>query len=238
MDERCAAAHARVLAGTCPWCGRPIINGRVIDDPFGSGDLGASLATYTDTLVDFTERELGTSLKQVVAQEGPLDWRRAVRYVAEVARQLSKVHDEQHVHRNVRPNNIFLDQEKLVELGGSGQEAMFAAINEESIPSIVDCFAPEWALDSPAVDGRADIYSLGCTFYYLLTGRMPFPNGSVAERLLKHQTATPESLSDLRPDVPAAVVRVCEKMMAKKPGDRYATGAAVVDAFAKTEAEG
>jgi serine/threonine-protein kinase len=238
MDERCAAAHARVLAGTCPWCGRAIINGRVIDDPFGSGDLGAALATYADSQVEFSERELGPSLKQVVEREGRLDWRRAARCVVEVARQLGEIHGAGQVHGDVRPGSIFLEQGESVELGDTAHVFLYSSIDEESIPSIVECLAPERALGWPAVDGRADIYSLGCTFYFLLTGRMPFPNGTVAERLLQHQTATPKSLSGLRPDVPAAAVRVCEKMMAKKPGERYSTAAEVVEALANIEAEG
>ena len=239
MDERCATAHARLLAGTCPWCGRPIVNGRVIEDSLTGSDVGAVLATFTDTQIECTESKVnGPSLKQVVEREGPLDWRRAARYIAEIAQQLAEIHVAQQVHRNVRPGNIYLDQEKSVELGCEAHDFMFASINEESIPSIVDCLAPEQAINSHVVDGRADIYGLGCTFYFLVAGRMPFPSGSVAERLLQHQTATPESLSGLRPDVPAAVVKVCEKMMAKRPLDRYVTAKDVVDDLSNMLAEG
>lgn len=235
MDERCAGAHKKLLAGTCPWCGQAITNGRVTDHPLTASDL----ATFTVTQIAFIESKVvGPSLKQVVEREGPLDWRRAAQLIAEVARQLGELHGAQKVHRNVRPGNIYLDQEKSVELGVEAHEFVYASFNEESIPSIVDCLAPELALNSPGADGRADIYSLGCTLYFLLVGQMPFPSGSVAERLLQHQTATPESLTGLRPDVPATVVRVCEKMMAKKPVDRYATAKEVVDALAKIQAEG
>jgi serine/threonine-protein kinase len=249
MDQRCVATHAKLLAGTCPWCGRPIINGRVIDYPLTesptASDVRSALEPFVDTQIEFESKVLGHNLKQVVEREGPLDWRRAAGYIAEVARQLGEFHGAHQVHRNVRPGNIYLDQEKSVELGDQvvelGDQAcdfLYASIDEESIPSIVDCLAPEQAINSHSLDGRADIYSLGCTFYFLLAGRMPFPSGSVSERLLKHQTATPEPLSALRPDVPTAVVQVCEKMLAKKPLDRYATAKDVVEALAKVQTEG
>jgi eukaryotic-like serine/threonine-protein kinase len=234
MDERCAAAHARLLAGTCPWCGRAIINGGVSENPLGSVGLGSACEIVTD--LQFTE--VGTSLKDVIEQEGTLDWRRAAMYIAEVGRQLVDIHVAQQVHGNVQPDNIYLDRENSAELGNNAQELMYGSTNEESISSLVDCLAPERAINSSEVDGRADVYSLGCTFYFLLAGRMPFPSGSVSERLLQHQTGTPESLSVLRPDVPRAVVAVCEKMMAKKPNDRYATAKDVVDVLAKMQAEG
>jgi hypothetical protein len=101
---------ARVLAGTCPWCGRPIINGRVIDDPLS--DLDALLEPFTDTKIEiFESKVLGPSLKQVVEGEGPLDWQRAARYIAEVARQLGEIHGAKQVHRNVRPGSVYLDQD-------------------------------------------------------------------------------------------------------------------------------
>jgi serine/threonine-protein kinase len=233
MDERCVREHAKLLAGTCPWCGRAIINGRVNVD-LSTGSYCESV-TYTTSITQV--KVFGPSLKQLVEREGPLDWQQAVRYIAEVAHQLAELHSAQQVHRNVRPNNIYLGQENEAELGPEDHEFASASINEESIPSIVDCLAPEQALNSQVVDGRADIYSLGCTFYFLLAGRMPFPSGTVAERLLQHQTGTPESLTRLRPDLPATVVQVCEKMMAKKAADRYAAAQDVVDALAKIEAE-
>jgi serine/threonine-protein kinase len=233
MDERCVREHAKLLAGTCPWCGRAIINGRANYDPLTESYFGAVTDTFSITEV----KVLGPSLKQLVEQEGPLDWKRAVRYIAEVAHQLAELHGAQQVHRNVRPNNIYLGQENGLELGPEALELASVSIDEESIPSIVDCLAPEQALNSQVVDGRADIYSLGCTFYFLLAGRMPFPSGTVAERLLQHQTGTPESLTRLQPDLPATVVQVCEKMMAKKAADRYAAVQDVIDALAKIDAE-
>ncbi len=86
-----------------------------------------------------------------------------------------------------------------------------------------DYMAPEQAQDSRHADIRADIYSLGCTLYQFLGGRVPFPEGTVIEKLVKHSMKQPESLAKLRPELPAALVSVVGKMMAKRPGDRYQT---------------
>jgi serine/threonine-protein kinase len=171
-------------------------------------------------------------LRRAVERDGPLNYKQVVRYVEEIAGQLADVHRTQPFHGNVRPSNIFVDQDGSVQLGPSISEFHYSIVNEESISGVVDCLAPEQALNVTRADGRADIYSLGCTLYFLLAGRPPFPNGSIAERLLQHQTAIPESLGSLRPDVPATLVQICEKMMAKKPVDRFVTANDVVDALA------
>src|SRR5262249_35064902 len=88
------------------------------------------------------------------------------------------------------------------------------------------------ALDSHTVDIRADIYSLGATFYYLLTGSAPFPEGSVAQKLIWHQSRTPRPIKALRGDVPDEIVGVVERMMAKEPAKRYKTPAEVMVALA------
>ncbi len=95
-----------------------------------------------------------------------------------------------------------------------------------------DYLAPEQALDSHTVDIRADIYSLGATFYYLLTGKTPFGEGTVAQKLFWHQSRKPKGVRELRPDVPVAVEAIIMKMMAKDPAGRYQTPAELADALA------
>jgi serine/threonine-protein kinase len=94
-----------------------------------------------------------------------------------------------------------------------------------------DYLAPEQAKNPKTVDIRADIYSLGCTFYFLLTGQPPFPGGVLMQKLYHHQMVEPPSGHDLRPDIPPAVVAIFQKMMAKKPDDRYQTPEEVVEAL-------
>src|SRR5262249_7650074 len=99
---------------------------------------------------------------------------------------------------------------------------------EGSMLGTADFISPEQALSAHTVDIRADIYSLGATFYFLLTGKAPFPGGSLAEKLLKHQLREPEPLENLRPGLPPKLVALVKKMMAKNPDERYQTPAEMI----------
>ena len=103
---------------------------------------------------------------------------------------------------------------------------------DENVLGTADYLAPEQALDSHDVDIRADIYSLGATFYFILTGRPPFAEGTVAQKLIWHQTRQPKSVRLLRPDVPEELAAVLEKMMAKDPAQRYQTPMEVAEVLA------
>ena len=183
-----------------------------------------------------------TNLRQLVQRVGPLDYKRAARYVEQVSRQLAELHRNGKVHRNVRPEKILLN-----EAGNASrderQSGLFAASNETSDSNygdavakyaveVADYLAPELALNAAEVDGRADFYSLGCVLYFMLVGRAPFANGNVSERLLMHQQAKPEAISQFRPDVPEPLARICETMMAKKPSERFASADEVIEAIA------
>jgi serine/threonine protein kinase len=95
----------------------------------------------------------------------------------------------------------------------------------------LDYMAPEQALDCRGVDIRADIYSLGCTLYYLLTGQPPFAGGSLARKLLRHQQEEPERIENLRPNVRPELASIVHRMMAKEPGSRYQRPAEVIFAL-------
>jgi Leucine-rich repeat (LRR) protein len=101
-----------------------------------------------------------------------------------------------------------------------------------------DFIAPEQARDSHTADIRSDLYSLGCTLYYLLTGQVPFPGGSLTEKLLKHQMDAARPLRGLRPEVPPAVAAVLDRLMAKRPEQRYQSPAEVAAALTAAQASG
>jgi serine/threonine protein kinase len=112
-------------------------------------------------------------------------------------------------------------------------EASLTLDNNENVLGTADYLAPEQALNSHKADKRADIYSLGCTFYYLLTGHPPFPDGTISERLLKHQVEQAPSIFKDRPDAPSVLVNICNRMMAKRPEDRYQTAGEVAERLAE-----
>jgi serine/threonine-protein kinase len=103
--------------------------------------------------------------------------------------------------------------------------------HNENVLGTADYLSPEQAVNSHKVDLRTDIYSLGCTLYYLLTGHPPFPEGSLAQRIAKHQTQMPEDIRKDRPDCPRDLVDICVKMMQKKPDRRYQSMREVADAL-------
>src|SRR5262249_18389951 len=94
-----------------------------------------------------------------------------------------------------------------------------------AVMGTADYMAPEQARNSREADTRCDLYALGCTFYFALTGRPPFPGGTALEKLMRHQPEEPEPLERLRPDVPPDLAAVLRRLMAKKPGERYQTAA-------------
>jgi serine/threonine protein kinase len=170
----------------------------------------------------------GQDLHQIIAGNGPLDFDTAADYIAQVANGLQHAHEMGLVHRDIKPANCLVDRHntvKLLDLGlaklTEDDQASLTMANEENVLGTADYLAPEQALNSHEADHRSDIYSLGCTLYFLLTGGPPFPEGSISERLLKHQTAKPESIFKTRPDAPPSLVDICETMMSKKPDERF-----------------
>lgn len=109
---------------------------------------------------------------------------------------------------------------------GSGQDDASAEV-AKSIVGTADYLSPEQARNANAVDIRGDIYSLGCSLYYLLTGQAPFPEGTLMQKIMQHQTAEPKPIADFRDDVPADVCAIVQRMMAKDPNDRFQTPASV-----------
>ncbi len=184
----------------------------------------------------------GADLDRLVRQRGPLPAAEACEYVRQAALGLQHAHERGLVHRDVKPSNLLAATDgtvKVLDLGLARlrhslaeEEAGGRLTREGSAMGTPDYMAPEQALDATTADIRADVYSLGCTLYHLLTGRPPFPGGTLAEKILKHQQAEPEPLEQVRGDLPAGLPAVVRTMMAKRPADRYQTPAAAAAALA------
>src|SRR5437762_10838647 len=134
---------------------------------------------------------------------------------------LQHAHAQGLIHRDIKPGNILVDRTgvvKILDLGlarfFNDDEDLLTKKYDESVLGTADYLAPEQAVDSHTVDGRADIYSLGATFYFLLSGQPPFAEGTVAQKLLWHQSKNPKAAREVRPQVPEAVAKVVAGMMA------------------------
>jgi eukaryotic-like serine/threonine-protein kinase len=182
----------------------------------------------------------GASLQDVVKAHGPLDVPRACHYVAQAAAGLEHAHAAGWVHRDVKPANLLLDRAGTVKLTDLGLARLFddkadvltQRYGHKCVLGTADYLSPEQAVNSSGVDRRTDLYSLGATFYFLVTGSPPFPHGSVGQKLLYHRTQRPKPVRELRPGVPAALAAVVDRLMAKEPAERYQTAAAVIAALA------
>jgi serine/threonine-protein kinase len=171
----------------------------------------------------------GIDLHKKVKREGVLSFDEAASFVAQAARGLHHAHLAKLVHRDVKPSNLLVNSEgtvKVLDLGLAmfSDEALAksdALTKSNSVLGTADYLSPEQARDCHDIDYRADIYSLGCTLYYLLTGGPPFPGGTFAQRILKHQLDTPVPIRNHRPDCPSILSDVCERMMQKDPEDRF-----------------
>jgi len=180
----------------------------------------------------------GRNLKLVVKEDGPLDYSTAAIYIRQAAEGLAHAHAAGLIHRDVKPSNLLVDGDNVVKVLDLGlarfsdeDKASLTVAYEENLLGTVDYLAPEQALDSHRVDARADIYGLGCSLYYLLTGHPPFTEGTLPQRLMMHQKQPPPSIRKDRPDAPDGLVEICLRMMAKKPAARYQTASATARAL-------
>ena len=182
----------------------------------------------------------GTNLHDLVRKFGPVDVLRACHYIFGSVVGLHHAHEMGLVHRDIKPANILVDRTGVVKILDMGLARFFHPDEDdnltkkfdESVLGTADYLAPEQAIDSSSVDIRADIYGLGGTFYYMLTGFPPFPEGSVAQKLLWHQTKAPKAVRVYRPEIPEGVAAIVDKMMAKDASQRYQSPAELMEALA------
>jgi len=201
-----------------------------------------------DTLFLAMEFVEGSDLGKLVKQSGPLPVMQACEYVRQAALGLQHVHERGLVHRDIKPHNLLMSvREGVVKLADLGLARLHRAFDGEVTSALTgaqvasgtltpqnailmgtaDFLAPEQALDFHNADIRADIYSLGCTLYFLLTGRAPFADGNLAQKVANHLQAEPPRLEKVCPDAPPALAESLRKMMAKRPADRFQTPADV-----------
>ena len=184
----------------------------------------------------------GADLYALVRTNGPFSVEKTIDYILQAAKGLEAAHAAGIVHRDIKPANLLLDKKGTVKILDMGLARLHSG-NEETVQSeltstglimgTVDFMAPEQALNSKAADARADIYSLGCSLYYLLTGKALFDGSTLVEKLLAHRDKPIPSLHTTQFNVPGQVEAVFQKMVAKKIEDRYQTMTAVIADLAK-----
>jgi serine/threonine protein kinase len=196
-------------------------------------------------LIFAMEYVAGRDLRQIVKAKGPLQVANACLYIQMAARGLQHAFEKMMVHRDIKPSNLILQIDdsrkpvrhtvKILDFGlakASSEKPLDGGLT--SVGQILgspDYISPEQSLDSTKADIRSDIYSLGCTFYYLLTGRPPYREASLLSLLQAHHDSTPQPIRDFRSDVPDECVSIIDRMMAKKPADRFQTPAELANAL-------
>jgi serine/threonine-protein kinase len=192
----------------------------------------------------------GPNLNDLVKKQGPLPVGAACELMRQAARALQYAHELGIVHRDIKPGNLLVTEvpdsqapeSPVVARGRSADLGMIPWVKildfslarlgpdgplgtirskEGAVVGTPDFIAPEQARDIHEADIRSDIYSLGCSFYYALTGQVPFPSKSVLETLSKHLLKEAEPIEKLRPEVPTPVAAIIRRCMAKEPKDRY-----------------
>lgn len=171
----------------------------------------------------------GIDVQDLVQKRGVVPVRRSIEIIRQVAGALQHAYERNIVHRDIKPSNLMIRKDGHVKLADMG---LARAIDETAETGItrdgmtvgtVDYMAPEQARDSKLADIRSDIYSLGCTWYYMLTGSPPFPDGSVTSKLQAHATLPLPDPRLQNDRIPEALAAVIQRMTAKRPIDRYQT---------------
>jgi eukaryotic-like serine/threonine-protein kinase len=202
----------------------------------------ANIVTIYDRGIDqgrhylVLEYVAGGDFHEIVQRRGPLGVSEAISVVKDVARALKYAAGRGLIHRDIKPSNILrtaTGQIKVIDLGLALQPENEdeRVTREGTTVGTVDYMAPEQARDSRATSIQSDMYSLGCTFYFLLTGVPPFPGGDITEKLTRHAKAPVPDVRDLRQDVPLPVNAIMRTMMAKRPEDRFTSYNDLIEAL-------
>ena len=172
----------------------------------------------------------GQDLSEIINQKGKFSIRDAVDYITQAAKGLKFAHSNGVIHRDIKPGNLILDSEGILKIVDMGLAKINSKENDETVSALtgnaaimgtVDFMSPEQSLSTRDVDARADIYSLGATLYYLLTGNVMYPSNKAMAKLMAHRKSLIPSLRVSRPDVSENLEAVYVKMVAKQAEDRY-----------------
>lgn len=190
---------------------------------FGAGEADG----YLYISMEYIE---GTDVQELVSKHGVLPVKRSLDIIRQMARALDHTGTMNLAHRDIKPSNLLIRPDGTIKLTDLGLARFIDEQTETGITragytvGTVDYMAPEQARDSKAADVRSDIYSLGCTWYFMLTGQPPYPDGSVTNKISAHALNEIPDARRMNPDVPEAIVLVINRMLAKSPEDRYQTG--------------
>jgi serine/threonine protein kinase len=170
----------------------------------------------------------GINIRDLVNRDGPLPVDKAVSYLLQVAEALEHASMRNVIHRDIKPSNVLITvngRAKLVDMGLARLHQLEPDAGDLTASGVTlgtfDYISPEQARDPRTADVRSDLYSLGCTFYFMLTGRPPFPEGTVLQKLLSHSTEDPTDPRMFRPDLDDQIVRTLQRLLAKQPAQRY-----------------
>tara|TARA_R110002049_G_scaffold2750_8_gene22316 strand:+ start:276505 stop:278022 length:1518 start_codon:yes stop_codon:yes gene_type:complete len=182
-------------------------------------------AEASGTLYIVMEFVDGIDLHCAVQRDGVMSVPIALDAMIQSTQGLVHAHERGIIHRDIKPSNLLLRTDGVVKVSDLGLARIgWTAADDPSsknrLMGTADFVAPEQAINSKTVDARADIYSLGCTLFFLLTGKSPFSGATTAQRLAKHQTEPTPDVRKYRADCPAAVAELTMRMMAKRPEDR------------------
>jgi serine/threonine-protein kinase len=189
----------------------------------------------------------GPNLQDLVKTNGPLPIAQACDYIRQTALGLQYAHEIGMVHRDIKPANLLVQknasrvgvgasQVKILDFGlarvsnpetGESESGDSIDVTNKTVMGTPDYLSPEQARSLHGVDARTDIYSLGCSLYFLLTGHTPFPGGTAMEKLVRHSTEHARPLNAIRPDVPIEVALIAQKMMGKRVEERFQSAAEV-----------
>ena len=178
----------------------------------------------------------GVNIRDLVTMNGPLSIDDAIFYTRQVAEALQHAHDRDVVHRDIKPSNILVTATgtaKVVDMGLARNMAMSKSTADATASGITlgtfDYISPEQARDPRDADVRSDLYSLGCSLFFMLTGNPPFPEGTALQKLLNHGSVPPPNPAAWRDDVSDQLYEIIMKLMAKQPAQRYQTPAELVN---------